>query len=86
MADDDGGVDRRSLLAATGVAGAAALAGCVGEEGDGSGNVTDGSGPSGNALTPPSAPPVPDDQYWAYVVQSLQYQNHALEQLIDDGG
>jgi len=81
--DDHEGLDRRKFLAAAGATGAVALAGCAAEEDGSDGNATDGSGEGTNALTPPSAPSVPDDEYWAFVVESLEYQNAVLEELHD---
>lgn len=75
------GMTRRQALGASGVALAGALAGCVaGEEGEGT-----TTGETTPALTPPATPPVPDDRYWAFVVESLEYQNQVLSELRQDG-
>lgn len=81
MSDDDG-IDRRKFMAGLGAVGVtAALAGCEAEEGEGT---ADGSSDGSTSLTPPSAPPVPEDEYWAYVVESLEYQNQMLEQIAEE--
>lgn len=80
---DDSRLSRRKALAAGGSVAALALAGCAAEEGEEGNTTADGDG-SQQALTPPDAPPVPDDQYWAYVVESLEYQNDALRRLTED--
>lgn len=81
MAGD--GISRRRALAAGGSVAALALAGCTEEGADGEGSPEDGDG-SQASLTPPDAPPLPDDEYWAYVVESLEYQNEALRRLTED--
>lgn len=80
---DDSGISRRRALAAGGTVAALALAGCTeeGADGEGSGSTPDAAQ---ERLTPPDAPPVPDDQYWAFVVESLEYQNQALNTLMED--
>lgn len=80
---EDSPITRRRALAAGGSVAALALAGCT-EEAQDSQNSTDGEGAQQVSPTPPSAPPVPDDQYWAFVVESLDYQNRALESLLED--
>jgi hypothetical protein len=75
-------IDRRKLLAGVAGAGAMALAGCTAEE-RGSSNSTSGGGASGESLTPPTPPAIPDDEYWAYLIRSHQYQNQALAQLLE---
>lgn len=81
----DGPITRRRALAAGGSVAALALAGCT-EEGQDSQDGTDGESGEQGGLVPPSAPTVPDDEYWAYVVESLDYQNAVLEQLLEDEG
>lgn len=74
---------RRNALAAAGVIGGVALAGCTGENGGGNnGSVSDSQGQE--VLTPPDAPAIPNDRYWAYVVESLEYQNAALQELLTE--
>lgn len=78
-------IDRRKLLAGVAGAGAMALAGCVSEaEEGGGGNSTSGDGASDVSLTPPTAPAIPEDEYWAYLIRSHQYQNQALAQLLEE--
>lgn len=76
-------IDRRKLLAGVAGAGAMALAGCVSEAEENS-NSTSGDGASGEPLTPPTAPAIPEDEYWAYLIRSHQYQNQALAQLLEE--
>lgn len=81
------GVDRRRLIKAMGGAGAAvALAGCPDPESD-DGNETNATDTQpGAATTRPSLPADPRelDQPQQFIVQSLDYQNRLLEQLVED--
>lgn len=68
-------MSRRKALAGGAALGAVALAGCAAEDSsEGDTTSTDSGVP-----TPPSAPSgEPDNVYWQYVVESLDYQNQAL--------
>jgi len=72
-------VDRRTMTkGAAGSIGIAALAGCGEPEGGSEG--TDEGGNSGdqdvpNRLQPPSPPTEPENEYWQYLVASIEYQN-----------
>lgn len=81
---------RRMLTGLAGAAGVAALAGCASEETQQSAN-TAIEAAAMDVPQPPSR--TPDNEYWAYVVRSLHYQNqqaHAQTQgiaaLIRDSG
>lgn len=73
--------DRRKFLAA--MAGVAALSGCVAEENEKTETPEpDEIGP-GTSATPPTQPGQDvDSEVWQYVLDSLEYQNRALEQLL----
>lgn len=91
MSDTDESVtdrlSRRRTLAAVAGAGGLALAGCTGKEKNDGGNSSSDDGASGGSVDtvppePPSTPP--DNAYWQYVVDSLEYQNDVLEQLASE--
>jgi hypothetical protein len=80
-------LSRRKTLAAVAGAGGIALAGCTGKEKNNGGDSSSGDGSSGASVnaappTPPSKPP--DNQYWQYVVDSLEYQNEMLQALANE--
>lgn len=79
---DDSPLTRRKALAAGGSVAALALAGCAAEEGENQDSTSDGE--AQDLGRPPTPPAVPDDEYWAFVVESLDYQNRALAQLTED--
>lgn len=77
-ADGDSTVGRRSLLAASGAVGLAALAGCTSEDAPDAANET---------RTPPKRPAGSvDDEYWRYILDSIEYQNAVLQQLAERDG
>jgi len=71
---DDDGISRRKLLAASGTAvGVAALAGCTaGDQAqEYAGTVSEAAG-----IEPPQPPQgTPENEYWRFVVASMEYQN-----------
>lgn len=79
-------MNRRTLLATTGALTAVALAGCTSDT-----TQTYSNDAAHAARETPPAPPTTDDEYQAYVIQSLDYQNRqahtqtkALVALLDD--
>lgn len=77
MTEEDG-ITRRKTLAGGAALGAVALAGCAAEESSEGDTTTPDSG----VPMPPSRPSgEPDNQYWQYVIASLNYQNQALYEL-----
>jgi hypothetical protein len=79
-------LSRRKTLAAVAGAGGIALAGCTGKEkNNGDSSSGDGSSSASADATPPTPPSKPpDNQYWQYVVDSLEYQNEMLQALANE--
>lgn len=73
--------DRRTMLAASAaVLSTAAVAGCVKEEGSGA----DGNSTEAEALSfePPALPRLPENEYWSFVIRSIDYQSQQLMLLL----